>query len=90
VGAPTVLSGRQRPLPTLHNMVALFEANECTVRCAPEEASRLICAMTLALSHPALIGERALSPAEIVSMFLDGVGLTGDDRSPHARSPKSC
>ena len=89
VGVPTVLSGRRRPLPTLRYMVALFEANECAVRCAPEEASRLICAMTLALSHPALVSERALAPAEIVSMFLDGVG-TGEHRAPHTRSPKSC
>jgi AcrR family transcriptional regulator len=93
VGAPTVFSGRQRPLPAPRNMMALFERNEGAVRFAPEEASRLLCAMTLALSHPALIGDVPLAPAEIVSMFLDGAGsLLGEDQKPHgsAKGAKQC
>lgn len=80
VGAPTVFSGRQRPLPAPRNMMALFERNEGEVRFAPEEASRLLCAMTLALSHPALIGDVPLAPTQIVSMFLDGAGCHIGDR----------
>jgi AcrR family transcriptional regulator len=88
VGAPTVFSGRQRPLPALRNMAALFDANRGVVRCSSSEASRLLCAMTMALSHPALIGEHPLAPAEIVSMFLEGVGIPDDGRQMQ-RSPRS-
>ncbi len=79
VGAPTVFAGRQRPLPELHAVVALFASHPGAVRQEPEEAARLLSALTLAMSHPALIGDRPLTAQEVVSMFLDGSG-TGKRR----------
>jgi ABC-type cobalamin/Fe3+-siderophores transport system ATPase subunit len=75
VGAPTVFSGRRRLLWTLRNIKALLRCEPGAVRCESGEASRRLCAMTLALSHPALIGEVSFVPTEIVGMFLDGISL---------------
>jgi AcrR family transcriptional regulator len=78
VGAPTVFSGRQRPLPELEAVVALFARCPSAVRYEPREASRLLCALTLAMTHPGLIGDRPLTAEEIVSMFLEGAGTHTD------------
>jgi hypothetical protein len=60
-------------------VVALFASHPGAVRQEPEEAARLLSALTLAMSHPALIGDRPLTAQEVVSMFLDGSG-TGKRR----------
>jgi AcrR family transcriptional regulator len=89
VGAPTVFSGRQRPLPELKALVALFARCPDAVRYKPREASRLLCALTLAMTHPGLMGDRPLTAKEIVSMFLEGAGthtLSGPPVSVHGRA----
>jgi hypothetical protein len=73
VGGPAVRSGRERPIPDLSELVSLF-APECQgLRYDPDRAARLIPALTLAFSHPALFGDQPMSPSEIVAVLLDGI-----------------
>lgn len=60
-----------RPLPVSSALTELFERYDLTLG-APE-ASRLLRALTLALTHPRLTPE-AMAPERIASVFLHGVG----------------
>jgi hypothetical protein len=51
------------------------------VRIEPAAAARRLRALTLAVSHPALIADEPLSPAEIVSLLLDGIRARPDRRN---------
>lgn len=62
----------RRP-PESPAMEAIFVAHADRVRCDPAGAARRLRALTLALSHPALIGDHPSEPDEIVSLFLDGI-----------------
>jgi AcrR family transcriptional regulator len=73
VGGPAVFAGRERPLPDMAALAALF-APECgQLRYGPDRAARLLPALTLAFSHPALYGDEPMSPHEIVSVLLEGI-----------------
>jgi AcrR family transcriptional regulator len=54
-------------------LVALFEAHRDRVAVEPEEAARFLRAFTLSVTHPAL-AEQPMLPADIVGLFLNGVG----------------
>jgi AcrR family transcriptional regulator len=62
-------------------LAELFAAHADRVRIDPVAAARRLRALTLAVSHPALVGDEALAPPEIVSLLLDGV------RARPARDP---
>ena len=73
VGGPAVFAGRERPLPDMAALASLF-APECRqLRYDPERAARLLPALTLAFSHPALYGDQPMSAPEIVAVLLDGI-----------------
>jgi AcrR family transcriptional regulator len=74
-------SMRDRVLaPDLSALAALFEADRDQLRRDPLEAAHLLRGLTIAGTHPALILDEPLTPAEIVSLFLDGVRRTNPDR----------
>ena len=57
----------------LSALAALFDPDRDQIRRDPFEAAHLLRGLTIAGTHPALILDAPLSPAEIVSLFLDGV-----------------
>ncbi|MGZ8735120.1 MAG: TetR/AcrR family transcriptional regulator [Acidimicrobiia bacterium] len=54
-------------------LAAFFEPDRDQIRRDPLEAAHLLRGLTIAGTHPALILDEPLPPAEIVSLFLDGV-----------------
>lgn len=87
----TLVGRRVQPRhpPESPAMEAIFAAHADRVRCDPAGAARRLRALTLALSHPALIGDHPSEPAEIVSLFLDGIRSRppATPASPAARPP---
>ncbi len=74
VGESVALQDREhRPPPDLLALADLFAAHRSLVRHPPATAARELRALTLAMSHPALYGDEPMSPAEIVSLLLDGI-----------------
>jgi AcrR family transcriptional regulator len=63
----------KRVPPSLVALTALFEPDRDRLRVDPEEAARLLRALTLAGTHPALVAGEALSTDQIVSVLLDGI-----------------
>ncbi len=85
VGGPAFRAGRERPLPDLPALVSLFTPNCGRLRYEPERAARLLTALTLAFSHPALFGDQPMPAPEIVELVLDGIRarpLPANRRSP--------
>jgi AcrR family transcriptional regulator len=56
-------------------VVSLIGPDGPSLRCAPGEAARRLHLVTFAGSHPRITHGRPLTPAEIVSLLLDGVRL---------------
>ena len=54
-------------------LTALFKAHRAEITVPPAQAARLLHAMTLAVTHPAL-AESPMKPAAITDLFLNGVG----------------
>lgn len=54
-------------------LAALFGPERDHLRRDPMSAARQLRALTLAMSHPMLIADSPMSPAEIVSLLLDGI-----------------
>ena len=78
VGATTVAAERdavlrRRERDDLSALTALFEPERDHIRIAPNVAAQILRGMTLAGAHPSLATEVQLSPAEIVSVVLDGI-----------------
>ena len=74
VGETTALQGRERtPPPDLLALTDLFRPERKRIRHDPQTAARQLRALTLAVSHPALSADDPMSPAEIVSLLLDGI-----------------
>jgi AcrR family transcriptional regulator len=61
-----------RPPADIGALVSLFEAHKASLTVEPVDAARLLRALTLAATHPMLVGEPA-APAEIVKLFLHGI-----------------
>jgi AcrR family transcriptional regulator len=59
-------------------VAALIEPDRKRLRCGPLEAARRLRLVTLATSHPRLTGGESLSPADTVSLLLDGIRLHGE------------
>jgi AcrR family transcriptional regulator len=62
----------RRPPVVVKSLVSLFAAYHDRLAIEPADAARLLPGVTLAMTHPMLVGE-AMVPAEIVRLFLHGV-----------------
>jgi AcrR family transcriptional regulator len=62
-----------RPLPDSEALTLLIAAHADRLRMTPREAGRLLRSLTFARSHPLLTTEPS-TPAEIVDVFLHGIG----------------
>lgn len=82
VGGPAVFAGRERRIPDVAALASLFAPERSQLRCDVEKAARLMAALTLAFSHPALYGDDPMSPREIVTLLLDGIRARPDDPDP--------
>lgn len=60
----------------------LLESDREALRVEPAEAVRLLRLLTFAGTHPAITDHRPLSPEEIVSLLLDGIGRRPDPTGP--------
>jgi AcrR family transcriptional regulator len=89
VGGPAVFAGRERPLPDMAELASLFAPERRGLRVDPDRAARLLPALTLAFSHPALYGDQPMSPREIVSVLLDGIRSRPDGAGCDGR-PSPC
>ncbi|MEV8630675.1 TetR/AcrR family transcriptional regulator [Streptosporangium sp. NPDC051023] len=60
-------------------IVNLIDPDRDQLRCTPHDAARRLHLMTIAGSHPRLVEDDPLSPADIVSTLLDGIRLRPED-----------
>jgi AcrR family transcriptional regulator len=70
---PRFHAATRRSLEVSAPLVALFDAHRDRLRVEPAQAARLVLAITLAVTHPSLV-EEPMPPADIVTLFLYGVG----------------
>jgi AcrR family transcriptional regulator len=56
-------------------LTALFEPEQHHLSRSPKMAAQILRGLTLALTHPALAPDQPITPAEIVSLMLDGVRM---------------
>lgn len=83
----TVSMKRRAQAPDLGAIAALFEPDRDHLRRTPLEAAHLLHGLTIAGTHPALIPDKPLTAAEIVSLLLDGVRCTNKGSStPRGRT----
>jgi AcrR family transcriptional regulator len=66
----------RRPMTDSDALVGIFESHRSQISVEPIVAARLLRALTLSTTHPMLAGEPR-SPAELVHLFLHGVGDGG-------------
>jgi AcrR family transcriptional regulator len=59
--------------PELAALARLFAPEREQLRVTPRSAAQLLWGLTLAANHPALSYEPPMSPAELVSVLLDGI-----------------
>jgi AcrR family transcriptional regulator len=80
----TLVGQRPQPRPPEDSpgLARLFAAHADLVRGDAAAAARRFRAVALALSHPVLIGGEPAEPAEIVSLFLDGIRRPGTRPGP--------
>ncbi|MFT5204013.1 MAG: AcrR family transcriptional regulator [Candidatus Aldehydirespiratoraceae bacterium] len=62
-----------QPFDASKGLTALFERNVAHIELTPDEASRYLRAVTLAVSHPMVSGEK-MTPQQIAHLFLNGAG----------------
>lgn len=78
LGGPAALRGRgPKPPADLVALAELFEPQRQHLRHDPATAAKELRALTLAVSHPALHADEPMSPAEVVSLLLDGIRTQG-------------
>jgi AcrR family transcriptional regulator len=63
----------KHPPADFASLAKLFEPERDRLRHDPVDAARMLRALTLAVSHPALFGDEPMAPEEIVSLLLDGM-----------------
>lgn len=63
----------QRPPTSVEALAAVFEPDRHQLRRSPRDCAVALRGLTFAGTHPALLVDAELSPAEIVSLVLDGV-----------------
>jgi AcrR family transcriptional regulator len=73
-GAPEDKRASERRSPAgLRALAEVFEPDRARLRRDPIAAAQLLRGLSLACCHPALVADQPLSPAEIVSVLLDGI-----------------
>ena len=65
-----------QPLMDSPELARIFAAHPEVIRCDPVEASRILRALTLSMTHPMIAGEQA-TPEKIVEVVLHGIGRCG-------------
>jgi len=70
---PVGLHARTSARPDIAALVALLEPYRDRLRSTPAAAAQLLRGFTLAGTHPALTADSPMTPAEIVSVLLDGI-----------------
>ena len=73
---PRFHEATRRNLTISAPLVTLFAAHRDRLTVEPKDAARLLRAVTLAVTHPTLV-EEPMAPADIVGLFLNGVGVGG-------------
>jgi AcrR family transcriptional regulator len=63
---------RRHSMQDLPAFVALFESDDKALRFDARACARRLRALAIAGTHPALVGDQAMTAEEIVSLFLDG------------------
>ncbi len=74
-------AAQARRARSLDALARILEPDAATLRRSPQEVARLVHGLTLACTHPAVVGDNPLPAAEIVTLALDGVRV----RPPHDR-----
>jgi AcrR family transcriptional regulator len=64
---------RRTPPAQFAALASMLGAESAGLRVDAATAARQLRALTLAVSHPALIGGEPMTPRDIVSLFLDGI-----------------
>ena len=72
IGSAKVPPRQHRP-PDLDGLARLFESESAQLTFDPDMSARMLRAVTLATSHPALIGDEVMTPEQIVALLLDGI-----------------
>ena len=75
VGVPSSPPAPRRRINEFAALTALFEGQRHRLSRPPKMAAQILRGLTLALTHPALAPDQPVTPAEIVSLLLDGVRL---------------
>jgi AcrR family transcriptional regulator len=75
VGVPSAPPAARRRTTEFTALTALFESERHNLSRPPKMAAQTLRGLTLALTHPALAPDQPVTPAEIVSLLLDGVRL---------------
>ena len=75
-----------RPVPgydgTMRLLTEMFEPHRDELRCAPEQAARLLRMMTFAGAHPKINDGQPLTAGEIVAVLLDGIRVRHEPDPP--------
>jgi hypothetical protein len=67
-------------------LAALFEQARPQLRLEPAAAAQALIGLTLAGTHPVVVGDRPLPAAQIVSLLLDGIRSREGNPSPATSS----
>jgi AcrR family transcriptional regulator len=78
IPGPRCGDGGRRTPPTLSALAEVFEPDRARLRLRPLEAAQFLRGLSFAGSHPSFVIDEPLTPAEIVSVLLDGIRV--DDR----------
>ena len=70
---PAAHPRQPQPLMDSPELARIFAGHPQAIRCDPAEASRILRALTLSMTHPMIAGEQA-SPERIVEVVLHGIG----------------
>ena len=77
-----------RPVPgydgTMRLLTEMFEPHRDELRCAPEQAARLLRMMTFAGAHPKINEGVPLTSSDVVAVLLDGIRVRHEPDSPEA------
>jgi AcrR family transcriptional regulator len=73
----------RRPMVASGALVRLFEAHRDAITVEPTVAARLLRALTLSTTHP-MLADEPMTPAEIVALFVHGVGGAADGEVRHS------
>lgn len=68
---------RRRKAADFVALIAWFQSHQDAIRCDPRQAARALQGLTIGVSHPAFCADEPMDPADIASLFLDGLRVRG-------------